>query len=155
MIASDIMTRKVYTIHPEASAQEAAQLLSQHRISGLPVVNADNKIIGMVTEADIISKLRREGLLVSDIMTPRSYRHSRRHARRRDCHAADRAQNQARPRGSWRETRRHRQSRRYRPRRRGRASDYSPVVTKKLSREVRTVSNTKRGRSNSTSLFTT
>lgn len=69
MIASDIMTRKVYTIHPEASAQEAAQLLSQHRISGVPVVNADNKIIGMVTEADIISKLRREGLLVSDIMT--------------------------------------------------------------------------------------
>lgn len=69
MIASDIMTRKVYTIHPEASAQEAAQLLSQHRISGVPVVNADNKIIGMVTEADIISKLHREGLLVSDIMT--------------------------------------------------------------------------------------
>ncbi|HLX40557.1 MAG TPA: CBS domain-containing protein [Ktedonobacteraceae bacterium] len=69
MIASDIMTRKVYTIHPEASAQEAAQLLSQHRISGLPVVNADHKIIGMVTEADIISKVRREGLLVSDIMS--------------------------------------------------------------------------------------
>ncbi|MHB8600968.1 MAG: CBS domain-containing protein [Ktedonobacteraceae bacterium] len=69
MIASDIMTRKVYTIHPEASAQEVAQLLSQHRISGVPVVNADNKIIGMVTEADIISKVHREGLLVSDIMT--------------------------------------------------------------------------------------
>jgi CBS domain-containing protein len=69
VIASDIMTRKVYTIHPEASAQEAAQLLSQHRISGVPVVNADNKIIGMVTEADIISKLRREGLRVSDIMS--------------------------------------------------------------------------------------
>ena len=69
MIASDIMTRKVYTIHPEASAQEAAQLLSQHRISGLPVVNAEHKIIGMVTEADIISKVLREGLLVSDIMS--------------------------------------------------------------------------------------
>ena len=69
MIASDIMTRKVYTIHPEASAQEAAQLLSQHRISGLPVVNTDHKIIGMVTEADIISKVHREGLLVSDIMS--------------------------------------------------------------------------------------
>ncbi|MEO8970257.1 MAG: CBS domain-containing protein, partial [Ktedonobacteraceae bacterium] len=69
MIASDIMTRKVYTIHPEASAQEAAQLLSQHRISGVPVVNADNKIIGMVTEADIISKVHREGLRVDDIMT--------------------------------------------------------------------------------------
>jgi len=69
MIASDIMTRKVYTIHPEASAQEAAQLLSQYRISGLPVVNADNKIIGMVTEADIISKVHRDGLCVADIMS--------------------------------------------------------------------------------------
>ncbi|HVB23385.1 MAG TPA: CBS domain-containing protein [Ktedonobacteraceae bacterium] len=69
MIASDIMTQKVYTIHPEASAQEAAQLLSQHRISGLPVVNTEQKIIGMVTEADIISKVHREGLLVSDIMS--------------------------------------------------------------------------------------
>jgi CBS domain-containing protein len=69
MIASDIMTQKVYTIHPEASAQEAAQLLSQHRISGLPVVNTENKIIGMVTEADIISKVHRDGLHVSDIMS--------------------------------------------------------------------------------------
>jgi CBS domain-containing protein len=69
MIASDIMTQKVCTIHPEASAQEAAQILSRNRISGLPVVNADDKIIGMVTEADIISKLHRDGLLVSDIMT--------------------------------------------------------------------------------------
>ena len=69
MIASDIMTRKVCTIHPEASAQEAAQILSRHRIRGLPVVNADDKIIGMVTEADIISKVDRDGLLVSDIMT--------------------------------------------------------------------------------------
>ena len=69
MIARDIMTRKVCTIHPEASAQEAAQLLVQMRISGLPVVNADNKIIGIVTEADIISKVDKEGLCVADIMS--------------------------------------------------------------------------------------
>ncbi len=69
MIARDIMTRKVYTIRPEASAQETAQLLDQHRISGLPVVDEGNDIIGIVTEADIISKVDREGLRVSDIMT--------------------------------------------------------------------------------------
>ena len=69
MIASDIMTRKVYTIHPEATAQEAAQLLDRHRISGLPVVSADDRLIGIVTEADIISKVHRDGLLVSDIMS--------------------------------------------------------------------------------------
>jgi CBS domain-containing protein len=69
MIARDIMTSKVCTVRPEASALEAAQLLDKWRISGLPVVNAENKIIGIITEADIISKVDREGLRVSDIMS--------------------------------------------------------------------------------------
>lgn len=69
MIAQDIMTRKVYTIRSDASAQEAAQLLDQHRISGLPVVDIGSDIIGIVTEADIISKVDKEGLRVSDIMS--------------------------------------------------------------------------------------
>ncbi|HLQ28356.1 MAG TPA: CBS domain-containing protein [Ktedonobacteraceae bacterium] len=69
MIARDIMTSKVCTIQPDASAQEAAQLLYQNRISGLPVVNADNQIIGIITEADIISKVDKEGLRVADIMS--------------------------------------------------------------------------------------
>lgn len=69
MIARDIMTRKVITIRPQASAQEAAQLLDQNRISGLPVVDEHEKIIGIVTEADIISKVDRGGLQVGDIMS--------------------------------------------------------------------------------------
>lgn len=69
MIARDIMTRTVATIHPEASAQEAAQLLYQKRISGAPVVDAGGNIIGIITEADIISKVNREGLCVADIMS--------------------------------------------------------------------------------------
>jgi len=69
VIASDIMTRKVHTIHPGASAQEAARLLSQEHISGAPVVDANGRVIGIVTEADIISKVDREGLCVADIMS--------------------------------------------------------------------------------------
>ena len=69
MIACDIMTRKVCTISPEASVQEVAQLLYQERISGVPVVDTDGRIIGIVTEADIISKASREGLRVADIMS--------------------------------------------------------------------------------------
>ncbi len=69
MVARDIMTRKVWTIHPEVSAQEAAQLLDQKRISGAPVVDANGKIIGIITEADIISKVNRDGLRVADIMS--------------------------------------------------------------------------------------
>ncbi len=69
MIARDIMTIKVCTISPEASVQEVAQLLYQKRISGMPVVNVDGMIIGIITEADIISKANREGLRVADIMS--------------------------------------------------------------------------------------
>jgi len=69
MIARDIMTRTVCTTRPDARAQEAAQLLSLKRISGLPVVDGHGNIIGIVTEADIISKVDREGLSVSDIMS--------------------------------------------------------------------------------------
>jgi CBS domain-containing protein len=70
MIARDIMTRKVYTISPQASVQEVAQLLSRKSISGVPVIDKDGKIIGIVTEADIIGKVNREGLCVADIMSP-------------------------------------------------------------------------------------
>lgn len=69
MIARDIMTRKVYSTCPEVSVVEAAQLLSQQRISGLPVLDENGNLIGMVTEADIISKVNREGLCVADIMS--------------------------------------------------------------------------------------
>src|SRR6266496_3574605 len=70
MIARDIMTRTVYSISPEASVQEVAQLLSRKSISGVPVIDKDAKIIGIVTEADIIGKVNREGLRVADIMSP-------------------------------------------------------------------------------------
>jgi len=69
MIARDIMTRTVYTIGAEATAQEVAQLLAEKRISGVPVVDEHNTIIGIVTEADIISKVIREGLTVADLMS--------------------------------------------------------------------------------------
>jgi CBS domain-containing protein len=71
MNARDIMTRKVYTISPEASVQEVAQLLSRKSgVGGVPVIDKDGKIIGIVTEADIIGKVNREGLRVADIMSP-------------------------------------------------------------------------------------
>jgi CBS domain-containing protein len=70
MIAGDIITRNVYTTSPEVSVREVAQLLVQKNISGVPVSNSGGQIIGIVTEADIIGKVSREGLCVADIMTP-------------------------------------------------------------------------------------
>lgn len=47
--ARDIMTRDVVTIPPETSVEEAAEIMSEHEISGLPVVEND-KLLGIVTE---------------------------------------------------------------------------------------------------------
>src|SRR5579884_2282510 len=69
MIASDIMTRHVYTISPEASIKDAASLLSQKSVSGVPVIDDKGKMIGILTEADIISKVNREGLKVYEVMS--------------------------------------------------------------------------------------
>ena len=70
MIAREIMTSKVYTVSPEASVQEVAQLLTRAHISGVPVVDKDGKILGVITESDIIRKATGEGLHVADIMNP-------------------------------------------------------------------------------------
>ena len=66
MKAEDVMTTRVITVTENQTKQQAARLLSQHRISGLPVINADNVVVGVVTEYDIISK---EGQSVGDIMS--------------------------------------------------------------------------------------
>ena len=53
----DIMTREIVTVTPETSIKEAAQNLLTHRISGLPVVNNENKLVGIVTEADFLNAI--------------------------------------------------------------------------------------------------
>ncbi len=50
----DIMTTIVVSVRPETRVSEIAQLMSQHAISGLPVVDADNQVVGVVTELDMI-----------------------------------------------------------------------------------------------------
>lgn len=62
----DVMTTKVVSIKENQTRQQAARLLSQYRISGLPVVNEDNMMVGVVSEYDVISK---DGQRVGDIMT--------------------------------------------------------------------------------------
>ncbi|HEX9035952.1 MAG TPA: CBS domain-containing protein [Ktedonobacterales bacterium] len=68
MRARDIMTQSVVTIGPEESIHDVARLLSDYHISGAPVVSTTGHMIGLVTEADLISK---EGKKVADIMTTR------------------------------------------------------------------------------------
>jgi len=52
--AFDIMNTKVLSIGPNASVEEAVKIFSQNKISGLPVVDNNNKLIGILTERDIV-----------------------------------------------------------------------------------------------------
>jgi len=55
MFVSKSMTRRVITIDKNAGIFEAYEKLKEHRIRHLPVVDADNRLIGMVTDRDIRS----------------------------------------------------------------------------------------------------
>ena len=52
--ASDVMTRNVTTIAPEATVDEAIQVLLDHQISGLPVVDARGMLVGMISEFQLL-----------------------------------------------------------------------------------------------------
>ena len=54
---SEIMEKDVYTIGPDASIEDAASIITKHRINRLPVVDEDGTLVGIVTRGDIISGL--------------------------------------------------------------------------------------------------
>lgn len=69
--ARNIMTTEIVSVGPDATISEVADLLETYRVSGLPVVDTENRIIGVITEYDLlqsISKLQMSGL-VADFMT--------------------------------------------------------------------------------------
>ncbi len=52
--AQDIMTREVLTVSPETTVTKLAQLLIENNINGVPVVDENNTLLGVVTEYDLI-----------------------------------------------------------------------------------------------------
>lgn len=53
----DIMTRNVVTGAPEMTAREAAAMMRQEDVGGLPVVNGSDRIAGMITRTDLLQLL--------------------------------------------------------------------------------------------------
>lgn len=51
---ADMMTREVLTVTPETPISEAIQLLSNNRISGLPVVTPEGQLKGILSESDLM-----------------------------------------------------------------------------------------------------
>jgi CBS domain-containing protein len=56
MKASEVMTRAVATLRPEATLGEAVRLMLERQISGLPVVDSDGALVGMLTEGDLLRR---------------------------------------------------------------------------------------------------
>ncbi len=55
----DIMTTAVITVTPDTSIRELVELLGRHNINGVPVVDEGGKLVGIVTEADVVDQSRR------------------------------------------------------------------------------------------------
>jgi len=51
---SDVMTKHVISVKQDVDLHEAARILSESRISGMPVVDDSNHVIGVISEADIL-----------------------------------------------------------------------------------------------------
>jgi CBS domain-containing protein len=50
----DVMKRKVVTVDPDATLGEAAELMTQHRVDCLPMLNVGGTLLGVVTKSDLI-----------------------------------------------------------------------------------------------------
>ena len=57
MRATDIMTRDVITVGRDTTVAQAIRLMLDHRVSGLPVLDSDGKVVGILTEGDLLRRI--------------------------------------------------------------------------------------------------
>ncbi|MCB0034933.1 MAG: CBS domain-containing protein, partial [Anaerolineales bacterium] len=50
---SEFMTRNVLTVHPDTTIVDTAKLMMEKKVSGLPVVDNKNELVGIITESDL------------------------------------------------------------------------------------------------------
>lgn len=54
MFVKEIMTKEVITVSPDASLKEIGEILKEKRISGIPVVDENGNVVGIVTLTDLL-----------------------------------------------------------------------------------------------------
>lgn len=54
----DLMTAEVISVRPETPLKEVARLLAEHRVSGVPVVDEEEHVVGVISEADFVDRER-------------------------------------------------------------------------------------------------
>jgi CBS domain-containing protein len=69
MHVESLMSRDVVTVTAETPLKEVAALLSRHRISGVPVCDADQHVLGVVSEADILRKEEGRALSTTGLLS--------------------------------------------------------------------------------------
>lgn len=57
--AADIMTAKVVTLSPETDIAQAAQVLLDNGINGAPVVDNENRLVGILCQSDLVAQQKR------------------------------------------------------------------------------------------------
>jgi len=65
-----VMTRQVVTCHPEDDLQIALDMMSKHQLRRLPVVDSDNRIVGIIAQADVATRVdqpEKTAAMVKDI----------------------------------------------------------------------------------------
>lgn len=66
-----VMKTKLITVLPTDPVRRALELLIEHSISGLPVVEEDGTIVGVLSEKDVLKVFYEDGVgTVADLMTP-------------------------------------------------------------------------------------
>jgi len=81
--AKDIMTTQPVVVTPETKAVEAAKLLLEHRVNGLPVLDKDGRLVGIICQSDLVAQQKRiplpsvfnllDGLI--PLASPRNFEH--------------------------------------------------------------------------------
>jgi CBS domain-containing protein len=73
MVASAIASRELVTVDPDQDLSDALSLMAQYRVRRLPVVAEDNRLVGIVSQADVAleAKDKTTGRVVEEISKPR------------------------------------------------------------------------------------
>ena len=59
-ILQDIMVKRVHTVRPETDQEEVAQIVAQYNYLAVPVLDADDQLLGIVTVDDVVDVIREE-----------------------------------------------------------------------------------------------
>ncbi len=59
MLVEEVMSREVVTVNVNDTVEDCSRLLFEHDISGLPVLDDDGAVVGMITEGDLIRRAAR------------------------------------------------------------------------------------------------